>query len=295
MPGAELRLIRRRIRTVQSTMKITRAMELIAASRIVRAQQRVGAGQPYAAKMREVVANLSQASGAASHPLLAARPLATAGILVVASDRGLAGAYNTNVIRLAEARLHQHAVAGVACRLYVVGKRALTYFRYRGHHIERSFLGVTDSPKYEHAREIGRALMGEYEAGNVDAVEAFSTRYRSGLVQTAAAQQLLPVTSPAATGGAGEKTGAVGYSYEPAAPILLARLLPGYVEGAVFGILLEASASEHAARRRAMKAATENAEELTRLLTRQANRARQAEITTEISEIVGGAEALTRG
>jgi F-type H+-transporting ATPase subunit gamma len=291
MPGAELRLIRRRIRTVQSTMKITRAMELIAASRILRAQQRVGAGQPYAAKMREVVANLSQASGAASHPLLAARPLATAGILVVASDRGLAGAYNTNVIRLAEARLHEHAAAGIACRLYVVGKRALTYFRYRGHHIERSFLGVTDSPKYDDAREIGRALMSEYEAGAVDSVEAFSTRYRSGLTQTATAQQLLPVSPPES----GEKAGAVGYSYEPAAPILLARLLPGYVEGAVFGILLEASASEHAARRRAMKAATDNAEELTRLLTRQANRARQAEITTEISEIVGGAEALTRG
>jgi F-type H+-transporting ATPase subunit gamma len=291
MPGAELRLIRRRIRTVQSTMKITRAMELIAASRIVRAQQRVGAGQPYAAKMREVVANLAGASGAASHPLLVARPLATAGLLVVASDRGLAGAYNTNVIRLAEARLHEHAAAGVACRFYVVGKRALTYFRYRGHHIERSFLGMTDSPTYDDAREIGRALMADYEAGAVDGVEAFSTRYLSGLTQTAAAQQLLPVSPPAS----GEKAAAVGYSYEPAAPILLARLLPGYVEGAVFGILLEASASEHAARRRAMKAATENAEELTRILTRQANRARQAEITTEISEIVGGAEALTRG
>lgn len=291
MPGAEQRLIRRRIRTVQSTMKITRAMELIAASRIVRAQQRVGAGQPYAVKMREVVANLSRASAAVSHPLLAARPLTTAGVLVVASDRGLAGAYNTNVIRLAEARLQEHAAAGVACRLYVVGKRALTYFRYRGHHIERSFLGVTDAPKYADAREIGRALMAEYEAGEVDAVEAFSTRYLSGLTQTATAQALLPVSPPSS----GDKAAVVGYSYEPAAPILLARLLPGYVEGAVFGILLEASASEHAARRRAMKAATENAEELTRLLTRQANRARQAEITTEISEIVGGAEALTRG
>ncbi len=291
MPGAELRLIRRRIRTVQSTMKITRAMEMIAASRIVRAQQRVGAGQPYAAKMREVVANLAGASGTASHPLLAARPLATAGLLVVASDRGLAGAYNTNVIRLAEARLLEHAAAGVACRLYVVGKRALTYFRYRGHHIERSFLAMTDSPTYDDAREVGRALMTDYEAGAVDGVEAFSTRYLSGLTQTAAAQQLLPV-SPSASA---EEAVAVGYSYEPAAPILLARLLPGYVEGAVFGILLEASASEHAARRRAMKAATENAEELTHILTRQANRARQAEITTEISEIVGGAEALTRG
>ncbi len=214
MPGAELRLIRRRIRTVQSTMKITRAMELIAASRIVRAQQRVGAGQPYAAKMREVVANLSQASGAASHPLLAARPLATAGILVVASDRGLAGAYNTNVIRLAEARLHQHAAAGVACRLYVVGKRALTYFRYRGHHIERSFLGVTDSPKYEDAREIGRALMGEYEAGEVDAVEAFSTRYRSG-PHPDGGGPAVAAGEPAGDGGEGGGGGLLAMSRRP--------------------------------------------------------------------------------
>lgn len=291
MPGAELRLIRRRIRTVQSTMKITRAMELIAASRIVRAQQRVGAGQPYAAKMREVVANLSHASAAVSHPLLGARPLATAGILVVASDRGLAGAYNTNVIRLAEARLHEHAAAGVGCRLYVVGKRALTYFRYRGHHIERSFLGMTDAPTYEDAREIGGALMDDFRTGAVDGVEAFSTHYLSGLTQSATAQALLPLRAPAS----GDEIAAVAYSYEPGAPTLLERLLPRYVEGAIFGILLEASASEHAARRRAMKAATENAEELTRILTRQANRARQAEITTEISEIVGGAEALTRG
>jgi len=290
MPGAELRLIRRRIRTVQSTMKITRAMEMIAASRIVRAQQRVGAGQPYAAKMREVVGNLSRAAGAASHPLLAARPLGTAGIMVVASDRGLAGAYNTNVIRLAEARLQEHAAGGLAYRLYVVGKRALTYFRYRGYRIERSFLGVTDSPTFEDAREIGRALIVDYEGGAVDGVEAFSTRYLSGLTQQAAAQQLLPLSPPEAV-----ETTVVAYSYEPVAPILLAGLLPSYVEGAVFGILLEASASEHAARRRAMKAATENAEELTRILTRRANRARQAEITTEISEIVGGAEALTRG
>jgi F-type H+-transporting ATPase subunit gamma len=241
--------------------------------------------------MREVVGNLSRASGAAGHPLLAARPLATAAIMVVASDRGLAGAYNTNVIRLAEARLQEHQAAGVACRLYVVGKRALTYFRYRGHHIERSFLGITDSPRYEDAREIGRVLMADYEGGAIDGVEAFSTRYLSGLTQTAAAQQLLPLVPPPSGG----KEAAITYTYEPAAPILLARLLPSYVEGAVFGLLLEASASEHAARRRAMKAATENAEELTRVLTRQANRARQAEITTEISEIVGGAEALTRG
>ena len=278
MPGAELRLIRRRIRTVQSTMKITRAMEMIAASRIVKAQQRVGASQPYAAKMREVVANLAEASGTAGHPLLAARPLTNAGLVVVASDRGLAGAYNTNVIRLAEARLHEHAAAGVACRLYVVGKRALTYFRYRGHHIERSFLGMTDAPTYENGREIGGVLMADYEAGAVDAIEAFSTRYLSGLTQAAARQPLLPVSAPAS----GEKAAAVTYGYEPAAPILLARLLPSYVEGAVFGILLEASASEHAARRRAMKAATENADTMISTLTMTYNRARQSQITNDV-------------
>jgi len=291
MPGAELRLIRRRIRTVQSTMKITRAMEMIAASRIVKAQQRVSAGQPYAAKMREVVANLSGASASDSHPLLAARPLTTAGVVVVTSDRGMAGAYNTNVIRLAEGRLKEHAAAGISFRLYVVGKKALSYFRYGGYRIERSFLGMTDSPAYEDAREIGKALMTDYESGAVDAVEAFSTRYLSGFSQVAAARRILPVGTPEAE----EKHAAVPYSYEPEAAVLLARLLPSYVEGAVFEILLEAAASEHAARRRAMKAATENAEELTHILTRQANRARQAEITTEISEIVGGAEALTRG
>jgi len=291
VPGAELRLIRRRIRTVQSTMKITRAMELIASSRIVRAQQRVTGSQPYTAKMREVVGNLSRVSGSVQHPLLASRPLTTAGVLVVASDRGLAGAYNANVIRLAEARLQAHAAAAVSCRVYVVGKRALSYFRYRRYHIEQSFLGITDAPTYEDAREVARSLMSDYEAEVVDSVEVFSTRYLSAMTQTAAMLPLLPVSPPPS----GEGKGIIGYTYEGGAPEILARLLPSYVEGAIFGILLDASASEHAARRRAMKAATENGEELIRLLTRRANRARQAEITTEISEIVGGAEALTRG
>lgn len=291
MPGAELRLIRRRIRTVQSTMKITRAMELIASSRIVRAQQRVTGGQPYTARMREVVGNLSRASGSVQHPLLEARPLTTAGVMVVASDRGLAGAYNANVIRLAEARLQELTAAGVTCRVYVVGKRALSYFRYRGYTIERSYLGITDAPTYENAREVARGLMTDYEAELVDSVEAFSTRYLSAMTQSAAMIPLLPVSPPPSAGGQAP----IGYSYEGGAPEILARLLPSYVEGAIFGILLDASASEHAARRRAMKAATENGEELIRLLTRRANRARQAEITTEISEIVGGAEALTRG
>ena len=294
MASAELRLIQRRIRSVQSTMKITRSFELIAASRIVKAQQRVTASQPYTRKMSEVIRNVAAASGGASHPLLQAREVRNAGVLVVTSDRGLAGAYNSNVLRLAESRLIEHKRAGTDSRVYVVGKKAQSYFRYRGYHIERSFLGVTDTPGYGDARAIANILMNDYAEGIIDTVEVFTTRYVSALTQQAVSLLLLPIEPPASVAEA-EPTGPIGYTYEPSADEILGRLLPRYVEATAFGVLLDASASEHAARRRAMKAATENAEELTRLLSRQANQARQAEITTEISEIVGGAEALTRG
>ena len=293
MASAELRQIRRRIRSVESTMKITRAMELIAASRIVKAQQRVVAAQPYTRKMEEVIRNVAAASGGASHPLLEQRTVRTAGALVVTSDRGLAGAYNSNILRMAETRLIEHKRAGTDVRVFVVGKKAQSYFRYRGYQIERAFLGVTDTPGYGDARAIANVIMNEYAEGNVDSVDVFTTLYVSALNQQAQARALLPIQPPAAAGD--ETTGPVGYTYEPSADAILGRLLPRYVEASIFGYLLDASASEHAARRRAMKAATENAEELVRVLSREANQARQAEITTEISEIVGGAEALTRG
>ena len=297
MASAELRLIRRRIRSVQSTMKITRAMELIAASRIVRAQQRVAAAQPYTKRMNDVVRNVAAASGGATHALLENRELRTAGALVVTSDRGLAGAYNSSVIRMAEARFIEMAADGIDVRLYVVGKKAQSYFRYRGYQIERAFLGVTDTPGYGDARAIANTLMNDYAEGAVDSVEVFTTRFVSALTQQSGTWSLLPIAPPDSevSTGTEDAAGPIGYTYEPSAGEILGRLLPRYVEGSVFGILLDASASEHAARRRAMKAATENAEELTRLLTREANQARQAEITTEISEIVGGAEALTQG
>ncbi len=295
MAGAELRLIKRRIRSVESTMKITRSFELIAASRIVKAQQRVSASQPYTRKMAEVVANVAAASGGARHSLLEARPVGCVGVLVVTSDRGLAGAYNSNVLRLAEARLIELKAAGTDTRVYVVGKKAQSYLRYRGYRIEKAFLGVTDAPGYGDARAVANVLMNDYAEASIDSVEVFTTRYVSALTQTAGLFDLLPIRPPAAAEEGGEKSGPIGYTYEPSAEEILGRLLPRYVEASVFGILLDASASEHAARRRAMKAATENAEELVRLLSREANQARQAEITTEISEIVGGAEALTRG
>jgi F-type H+-transporting ATPase subunit gamma len=295
MASAELRQIRRRIRSVESTMKITSAMELIAASRIVRAQARVEASQPYTQKLTEVIANVGAASGGASHPLLEHRDVGTAGVIAITSDRGLAGGYNTNVIRLAESRLIELNRQSVPVRLYVVGNKAQSYFRYRGYQIEHAFLGVTDAPGYGDARAIANTAMNEFAERSVDTLEAYTTLYVSALTQTAARWPVLPIEPPAAAEGDAGDAPKAGYNYEPSAEEILDRLLPRYVEATVFGMLLEASASEHAARRRAMKAATENAEELTKILTRRGNQARQAEITTEISEIVGGAEALTEG
>ena len=291
MASAEVRQIRRRIKSVQSTMKITRAMELIATSRIAKARVRVAQSQPYTDKMNEVISNLGAGTAAVSHPLLERRAVITSGVVVVSSDRGLAGGYNSNVIRMAEHRINDLRRAGKQIRLYTVGEKAKAYFAYRNFEIERAWLGVTDTPGYGDARMIGNTLLEEYESTAVDSVEVFTTRYVSALTQRPVLWPVLPIEPPEA---AAEEI-SVGYSFEPSPEAILARLLPRYLEGTVFGILLEASASEHAARRRAMKAATENAEELVRLLTREANQARQAEITTEISEIVGGAEALAGG
>jgi F-type H+-transporting ATPase subunit gamma len=289
MAGAGLRDTRRRIKSVEATKKITRAMELIAAARIPKAQARVVASQPYSQKLIEVIQNVGGAAGAASHPLLERREIRRVGVIVVSSDRGLAGAYATNIIRLAEKAIIEHIAAGRQVALYVVGKKAQTYFRYRKYDIKRAYLAVTDTPGYGDARAISNTVMEAYASGEIDAVEAFYTHYKSAMTQVPTGVALLPLTPPErADGGAAN----VAYSYEPSPGEILSRILPRYVEASVFNMLLEASASEHSARRRAMKAATDNAEELIRLLTVQANRARQAEITTAITEIVGGAEAL---
>ncbi len=272
-------------------MKITRAMELIAASRIPKAQARVNQSKPYSQKLVEVIRNVGSAAGGASHMLLEERDVKSVGVLVVASDRGLAGAYASNIIRMAEKAIATHDGAGRTVRIFAVGKKAQGYFAYRGHHIERSFLGVTDAPGYGDARAIANSVMDAYATGAIDALDAYYTRYQSALTQIPSHLPLLPVQRPDAAEG--EDAGrTVDYAYEPSPAQILNRLLPRYVEASVFNMLLESSASEHSARRRAMKAATDNADELITDLTRVANRARQAEITTEISEIVGGAEAL---
>jgi F-type H+-transporting ATPase subunit gamma len=301
MASAELRDTRRRIRSVQAIQKITRAMELIAASRIPKASARVLASKPYTAKLIEVIQNLGAAGTSTSHVLLDRRDVDEVGVLVVSSDRGLAGAYASTIIRLAEQRIIDLRREGKNVRIFAIGKKAQTYFRYRGYRIERSFLSVTDTPGYGDARAVANAVMGAYASGDVDAVEAFFSRFQSAMTQVPTRYDLLPIQPPTPeSGSTGASSAATGetsplpvvYSYEPSPEEILDRLLPRYVEAIVFNMLLEASASEHSARRRAMKAATDNADDLIRALTMSANRARQADITTEISEIVGGAEAL---
>ena len=274
-------------------MKITSAMELIATARIGRAQVRVAQAKPYVEKMVDVISNIASTTGALSHPLLEQRPLSTVGVLVVSSDRGLAGGYNSSVIRLAEAAIRRYQAAGTAVRLYVIGGKAQAYFRYRKYQIDHVWLDVTDTPEYADARSVANILLDEYATQRVDKVDIYWTEYVSALTQNAIPTTVLPIQPPESQDGA--EAVPVAYTFEPSPEDILGRLLPRYLEGTIFGMLLGASASEHAARRRAMKAATENAEELVRILTREANQARQAEITTEISEIVGGAEALSGG
>lgn len=289
MPSAELRIIRRRISSVSATRKITRAMELIAASRIVKAQQRVRQSRPYVSNLIEVISNVGRDAGGSGHLLSEVRDVSTVGMVVISSDRGLAGAYNSNLIRMAERAIGHHTMEGRDTRLFVIGKKAQSYLRFRGYRIDQAFLGMTDQPNYGHARAVANLVIESYVSGEVDAVEVFYTDYRSVLHQIPTRVELLPVQPP---DDDSPDRGAVSYSYEPSPEEILSSILPRYIEAAIFGFLLESSASEHASRQRAMKAATDNAAELTKVLTRVANQARQAEITTEISEIVGGAEAL---
>ena len=293
MASAQLRDTRRRIGSVEAIKKITRAMELIAASRIPKAQARVNASKPYTAKLIEVIENVGAAGTGSSHMLLEQRDIRTVGLLIVSSDRGLAGSYASNVIRLAETRIRELDREGKDVVLYAVGKKAQAYFRYRGYRIEGAYVGVTDTPGYGDARAMANTALAAFATRQIDSVEVFYTRFQSAMTQVPTRLDLLPIIPPETSDE--EQPQRVSYEYEPSPEEILDRLLPRYIEATIFNMLLEASASEHSARRRAMKAATDNAEELIRVLRVQANRARQAEITTAIAEIVGGAEALAEG
>jgi F-type H+-transporting ATPase subunit gamma len=274
-------------------MKITRAMELIASSRIVKAQARVEASRPYANQLTSAMEDLARQAGTISHPLLEDREEPVkAGVLVVTSDRGLAGSYNSNVLKIAEQTIAEVRRRGLEPVVYVVGKKGVGYFRFRGVPMRNSWQGFSEVPPYEKAEEIGRALIQDFAAHEIDELFAAYTDFRSAFTLRATRKRFLPIAEEEVS-GTGAGTVAAEYLFEPEPGQILDHLLPQYVITKVYAALLESAASENAARRRAMKAATENAEDIIKILTRQANRARQDEITTEISEIVGGAEALS--
>lgn len=301
MAGGQERILKRRIRSVQSTKKITRAMELIAASRIVKAQARVQAARPYSDQITEVIHHLAQGGAGVSSPLLQPREeVRKVAYVVLTADRGLCGAYNSSVIRQAERSIKADQALGRDYSLILVGKKADSYFRFRRYRIDAAFSGMSDQPTYEDARRVAQTVSAPFETGVVDEVQLVYTKFLSAGTQVVTQVKLMPL-DPASLGlQEHEGDGEVGqpsasYEFEPGADEILTKLLPRYVEARIFAAQLDASASEHAARQRAMKAATDNADELIKSLTRVMNRARQDAITTEIMEIVGGAEALRGG
>jgi len=293
--GAQLRVYRRRIASVSSTKKITRAQELIATARIVKAQQRVAQSTPYAREITRAVSAVASHSNA-KHPLIGERPtLRRAAILLITADRGFAGAYNTGAIKQAEQLAQLLREEGKEIDRYVVGRKGISYYRFRGVEPAGSWSGFSDNPQYGNAAEIGDELIEAFEKGGenggVDEIHVVSTRFVSMLVQNPTAARFLPLeieeTTEAPVGGVFPL-----YEFEPSPAEVLDALLPQYIKARLFNALLQSAASEHAGRRRAMKSATDNATDLIKQFTRLANSARQAEITQEISEIVGGANAL---
>jgi F-type H+-transporting ATPase subunit gamma len=298
MAGGQERILRGRIRSIQATKKITRAMELIAASRIVKAQQRVHAAVPYSELITDVVKDLAAAGGTtAASPLLAGRDeVRTTAYVAIAADRGLCGGYNAGIQRAAEGEIKADVAAGKDYRIIAVGRTVEGYFRFRGYRIDSSYTGFSDQPTYEDARAIGRHVIELFTSGEVDRVELVYTRFVSAGVQEVVLRPLVPLSAETVEGGDGRADTADGatadFEFEPAPETILETLLPRYVEARVYAALLNAAASEYAFKQRAMKSATDNAEELIKSLSRIMNRARQDAITTEIMEIVSGAEAL---
>ena len=292
MAGGQERALRRRIKSVQSTKKITKAMELISASRIAKAQERVVAARPYSERITEVIRNLAAAGAGGDSALLNPRPeITTVAYVVVAADRGLAGGYNSAVIRGAERAMAADHAAGRQTALITVGKKATGYFRFRGFEIAASFVGFTDSPSYEDARQVAKHVAERFETGEYSEVHLAYTQFLTVGTQVAHVTQYMPLDTSAITAEA-EAGPSADYEFEPNPSEILDRLLPRYAEARLYAAFLDAAASEHAARQRAMKSATDNAEDMIVRLSRVMNRARQDSITTEIMEIVSGAEAL---
>ncbi|MDQ0751315.1 F-type H+-transporting ATPase subunit gamma [Streptomyces africanus] len=295
--GAQLRVYKRRIRSVSATKKITKAMEMIAASRVVKAQRKVAASTPYATELTRAVAAVATGSNT-KHPLTTEPENPTrAAVLLLTSDRGLAGAFNSNAIKAAERLTAKLEGEGKEVDNYIVGRRGVAHYNFRERKIVESFTGFTDEPSYADAKKVAAPLIEAIETetaeGGVDELHIVYTEFVSMMTQTAIEARLLPLSLDEVAAEAKPKGEILPlFDFEPSAEDVLDALLPRYVESRIYNALLQSAASKHAATRRAMKSATDNAGELIETLTRLANQARQAEITQEISEIVGGASAL---
>lgn len=281
-----LQAIRRRIRSVQNMERVTAAMKMVAASKLRRAQDRAQAARPYATKMREVLADVAANAGDFRHPLLAARPVRVSAVLLFTGDRGLAGPYNSNMIRAAAARLHDAPHPAVIA----VGRKGRDHFRKRGFDILTEFVGIGDEGSWALARQIGDEAMRIYRDGEADEITLCYAQFLNAVQSRPAVTPLLPIHGPA--GGEGTPRIRRPYLFEPDPAGVLTRLLPHYVHTLIYRALLEAKASEHGARMAAMDNASKNAGEIVDHLILVRNRVRQAAITKEIAEIVGGAEAL---
>jgi len=293
---AQLRAIRQRIRSIQSTAKITRAQELIASSRIIKAQQRVRDAAPYAREITQAVEVVVSRSAQIDHPIVREpERIERAALLILTSDRGFAGGYNANVLREAQGLRALLDERGVAEVTYVSGRKGITWHRFREREVAAEWSGFSETPRSENAREITEALLDAFSRpaaeGGADEIYCVYTEFVSMLTQRSVARRILPIEIEESTEP--PPAGAFPlYEFEPSPPDVLDALLPWYVESRIYHALLEAAASEIASRRRAMKSATDNANDLLEQFTLEANKARQAEITQEISEIVGGANAL---
>jgi F-type H+-transporting ATPase subunit gamma len=295
--GAQIRIYKRRIKTVSATKKITKAMEMIAASRIVKAQRQVAASTPYATELTRAVTAVATGS-TTRHPLTTeAEAPARAAVLLITSDRGLAGGYSSNAIKAAERLTERLRGEGKEVDTYIVGRKGVAYYGFRERPVVESWTGFTDKPSYSDAKTVAapliEAVQKDTAEGGVDELHIVFTEFVSMMTQQPVENRLLPLSLDEVA----EKSAKEGeilplYDFEPSAEDVLDALLPRYVESRIYNALLQAAASEHAARRRAMKSASDNAGELIKTLSRLANAARQAEITQEISEIVGGSSAL---
>jgi len=295
---AKPRELKRRIRSVQNTRKITKTMELVSTSKLKRAQDRVVGARPYAQALAEVIGELYSPELAERFPLLR-QPGATgrgkgvrrAALLLITSNRGLCGAFNANLIREARRRLEELEAQETHTELHLVGKKGISYFKFTKRNIASQRVDIGDRPTLEHAVELAKPLMDRFETGDLDAVDIVFAKFNSAVSTPPTTLRILPVEPPAAKGGEGRRR-AVNYILQPSAEGILTELLPLYVQNQVYRALVETAAAEHGARRTAMKNATDAGQDMLTILQRTYNRARQAQITQELAEIVGGAEAL---